>query len=90
MNDLIEVGQLLLLLLGVVGIPMGLYLGFRAAMATIKGMEAEAKAKAGPGARHVAELEQRIAELEERLDFTERVLAAGQSTVDSRRSTVDR
>lgn len=75
MNELHDVVLFLLLVLGVVGIPMGLYLGFRAALATIKGMEAEAKAKAGPGARHVAELEQRVAELEERLDFTERVLA---------------
>jgi hypothetical protein len=74
-NELHDVVLFLLLVLGVIGIPMGLYLGFRAAMATIKGMEAEAKAKAGPGARHVAELEQRMAELEERLDFTERVLA---------------
>jgi hypothetical protein len=74
-NELHDVVLFLLLVLCVVGIPMGLYLGFRAALATIKGMEAEAKAKAGPGARHVAELEQRVAELEERLDFTERVLA---------------
>jgi hypothetical protein len=89
-NDLIEVGQLLLLLVGVVGIPMGLYLGFRVALSRVKAMEAEARARIGPDGRQVAELEQRMAELEERLDFTERVLAAGQSTVDSRRSTVDR
>lgn len=75
MNEMNDVVLIFLLMLGGIGIPMGLYLGFRAALATIKGMEAEAKAKAGPHSRQVAELEQRMAELEERLDFTERVLA---------------
>lgn len=90
MNEMRDVVMFLLLVLGVIGIPMGLYLAFRAAMATIKGMEADALAKRGIDPGHMAVLEQRVAELEERLDFTERVLAAGQSTVDSRRSTVDR
>lgn len=75
MNDLIEVGQLLLLLLGVVGIPMGLYLGFRVALSRVKALEAEAKARNVPDSRQIAELEQRMVELEERLDFTERLLA---------------
>lgn len=68
----------LLMVLGAIGIPMGLYLAYRAAMATIRGMDAEAKAKAGLGDGHLAELEQRVAELEERLDFSERVLAQAQ------------
>jgi hypothetical protein len=75
MNEFRDVVMILLLLLGGIGIPMGLYLAFRAAMATIKGMEADSLAKRGVDAGHVAELEQRVAELEERLDFTERVLA---------------
>jgi|SwirhisoilCB1_FD_contig_31_14777119_length_1433_multi_4_in_0_out_0_2 Tfp pilus assembly protein PilO len=79
MNEMRDVIMFLLLVLGVVGIPMGLYLAFRAAMATIKGMDADAAAKAKPeDGERMAELEQRLAELEERVDFSERVL--GQQT----------
>ena len=74
-NEMRDVVMFLVLVLGVVGIPMGLYLAYRAAMATIRGMDAEAKAKAGAHDGHLVELEQRVAELEERLDFSERVLA---------------
>ncbi|HEX6991575.1 MAG TPA: hypothetical protein VF151_06810 [Gemmatimonadales bacterium] len=75
MNEMRDVVMFLLLVLGVIGIPMGLYLAFRAAMATIKGMEADAAGKRGLDPGQMAQLEQRVAELEERLDFTERVLA---------------
>ena len=75
MNEFRDVVMILLLLLGGIGIPMGLYLAFRAAMATIKGMEADAAGKRGLDLGQMAQLEQRFAELEERLDFTERVLA---------------
>jgi hypothetical protein len=75
MNEFRDVVMILLLLLGGIGIPMGLYLAFRAAMATIKGMEADAAGKRGLDPGQMAQLEQRLAELEERLDFTERVLA---------------
>ena len=75
MNEFRDVVMILLLLLGGIGIPMGLYLAFRAAMATIKGMEADAAGKRGLDPGQMAQLEQRFAELEERLDFTERVLA---------------
>jgi hypothetical protein len=79
MQTLGDVLLILLLVLGVVGIPLGLYLAFRAAMATIKGMDAEAAARGQPDdAGRVADLEQRVAELEERVDFSERVL--GQQT----------
>ncbi len=74
-NEMRDVVMFLVLLLGVVGIPMGLYLAYRAAMATIRGMDADAKAKAGAHDGQLVELEQRVAELEERLDFSERVLA---------------
>jgi hypothetical protein len=75
MNEMNDVVMIFLLMIGGIGIPMGLYLAFRAAMATIKGMEVDAVAKRGIDPSHMAELEQRVAELEERLDFTERVLA---------------
>ena len=74
-NEMRDVVMFLLIVLGALGIPMGLYLAYRAAMATIRGMEVEAKARAGVHDGHLAGLEQRVAELEERLDFTERVLA---------------
>jgi hypothetical protein len=74
-GDFRDLVMFLVVILGGLGIPMGLYLAYRAAMATIRGMDAEAKAKEGLPGGHLAELEQRVAELEERLDFTERVLA---------------
>jgi uncharacterized small protein (DUF1192 family) len=75
MNEMNDVVMIFLLMIGGIGIPMGLYLAFRAAMATIKGMEADAVTKRGIDLGHVAELEQRVADLEDRLVFTEGVLA---------------
>ena len=62
------------------GIPFGLYLAYRAAMATIKQMEGEARGPADPVALdelrgRLEQSEGRVAELEERLDFAERLLA---------------
>lgn len=59
-----------------VGLPLGIYVAFRAAMATVKDMEVQAERKAAPqeSDERLMQLEQRVAELEERLDFAERVL----------------
>jgi hypothetical protein len=54
------------------GIPIGLYLVYRAVK---EGLEGVANTQEGLSDSREAELELRVAELEERLDFAERVLA---------------
>jgi hypothetical protein len=75
MDDVIKIA--LLMLCGL-GIPMGLYLGFRAAMATIRQMERPPAIAGALDEQTVAEFDrmrQELAELHERMDFAERLLA---------------
>lgn len=62
----------------VLALPPFIYAGFRAAMATVRDMEAGALARrnrAEAGGDRLAALEQRVAQLEEQVDFAERALA---------------
>jgi hypothetical protein len=58
----------------VLGLPSLTYLGVRAGLATIRGMERDAAPYDGHLAEEVAQLRTELAELQERVDFTERML----------------
>jgi hypothetical protein len=70
-----EILKVIVMLAAVLGLPSLTYLGVRAGLATIRGMEREAAPPDGPVAEEVAQLRTELAELQERVDFAERMLA---------------